>query len=71
MSWLKKIVSKINMQGAEQAAEGVLDAMPTVQCLAVERPRPTRPVKRTKIQQGRVATSSKLTSFAVQSCLRV
>jgi hypothetical protein len=36
MSWLKKIVSKISMQGAEQAAEEVLNAMPTAQCLAVE-----------------------------------
>ena len=33
MSWLKKIVSKISMQGAEQAAEQVLNAMPTTQCL--------------------------------------
>jgi hypothetical protein len=36
MSWLKKIVSKISMQSAEQAAEKVLNAMPTAQCLAVE-----------------------------------
>ena len=36
MSWLKKIVSKISMQSAEQAAEEVLNAMPTAQCLAVE-----------------------------------
>jgi hypothetical protein len=36
MSWLKKIVSKISMQGAEQVAADVLDAMPTAQCLAVE-----------------------------------
>jgi hypothetical protein len=36
MSWLKKIVSKISMQGAEQVAADVLDAIPTAQCLAVE-----------------------------------
>ena len=36
MSWLKKIVSKISMQGAEQVAADILDAMPTAQCLAVE-----------------------------------
>jgi hypothetical protein len=36
MSWLKNIVSKISMQGAEQAAEEVLNAMPTAQCLTVE-----------------------------------
>jgi hypothetical protein len=36
MSWLKKIVTKISMQSAEQAAEEVLNAMPTAQCLAVE-----------------------------------
>src|ERR1700757_2434673 len=33
MSWLKKIVSKISMQGAEQAVEQVLNAIPTAQCL--------------------------------------
>jgi hypothetical protein len=36
MSWLKKIVSKISKQGAEQAAEEVLNAMPTSQCLTAE-----------------------------------
>jgi len=36
MSWLKKIVSKIGTQGAEQVAEQVLNAMPTAQCLTVE-----------------------------------
>jgi hypothetical protein len=36
MSWLKKIVCKISMQGTEQAAKEVLDAMPTAQCLTVE-----------------------------------
>src|ERR1700741_5359554 len=36
MSWLKNIVSKISMQGAEQEAEEVLNAMPTAQCLTVE-----------------------------------
>ena len=36
MSWLKKIVSKISMQSAEQAAEEVLNAMPTAQCLTAE-----------------------------------
>ena len=36
MSWLKKIVSKISAQGAEQAVEQVLNAMPTVQCLTAE-----------------------------------
>src|SRR5437868_13029251 len=36
MSWLKKIVSKINTQGAEQAPGQVLNAVPTVQCLTVD-----------------------------------
>jgi hypothetical protein len=36
MSWLKKIVSKISKQGAEQAAEEVLNAMPAAQCLTAE-----------------------------------
>jgi hypothetical protein len=36
MSWLKKIVSKISAQGAEQVAEEVLNAMPTAQCLTAE-----------------------------------
>jgi hypothetical protein len=36
MSWLKKIVSKIGAQGAEQMAEAVLEAMPTAQCLTAE-----------------------------------
>jgi len=36
MSWLKKIVSKISAQGAEQVAEEVLNAMPTAQCLTAQ-----------------------------------
>ena len=36
MSWLKKIASKISMQGAQQAAEELMNAVPTVQCLTVE-----------------------------------
>jgi hypothetical protein len=36
MSWLKKIASKLSMQSAEQAAEEVLDGMPTAPCLTVE-----------------------------------
>jgi hypothetical protein len=35
MSWLKKIASKISMQGAQQAAEELMNAVPTVQCLTV------------------------------------
>jgi hypothetical protein len=36
MSWLKKIASKISMQGAQQAAEELMNAVPTVQCLTVD-----------------------------------
>ena len=36
MSWLKKIASKISMQGAQQAAEDLMNAVPTVQCLTVD-----------------------------------
>jgi hypothetical protein len=35
MSWLKKIASKISMQGAQQAAEE-LNVVPTVQCLMAD-----------------------------------
>jgi hypothetical protein len=36
MSWLKKIASKISMQGAQQAAEELMNAVPIVQCLTVD-----------------------------------
>ena len=36
MSWLKKIVSKIGKQSAEQAIEEVLDATPAAACLTAE-----------------------------------
>ena len=36
MSWLKKIIGKFNPQGAEQAAEKLIDAMPATGCMTAQ-----------------------------------
>ena len=46
MSWLKKIIGKLNAQEAEQTAGKIINAMPTAACLTA--PAPTVPAPETE-----------------------